>query len=126
MRFDRLNLMRDFFCLVIPTLALLGGSSATALSADFDACLAAIDKYMPDAVATRPDGGFFLSLTLPEGTSTTAVRQAATKRQLNLADGLDGLAVVPVAFVVAVFNGAFSLPFERVCRWALADAPQRA
>ncbi len=53
-----------------------------------DACLAAIDKYMPDAVATRPDGGFFLSVTLPEGTSTTAVRTAATKRDLNLADGL--------------------------------------
>jgi 2-aminoadipate transaminase len=53
-----------------------------------DACLAAIDKYMPDAVATRPDGGFFLSVTLPEGISTTAVRTAATKRELNLADGL--------------------------------------
>jgi DNA-binding transcriptional MocR family regulator len=53
-----------------------------------DACLAAIDRYMPDAVATRPDGGFFLSLTLPEGISTTAVRTAAASRQLNLADGL--------------------------------------
>jgi 2-aminoadipate transaminase len=52
------------------------------------ACLAAIDRYMPDAVATRPDGGFFLSLTLPEGSSTTAVRTAAASRQLNLADGL--------------------------------------
>ena len=38
-----------------------------------DATLAAIDKHMPDAVATRPDGGFFLSLTLPEGIATTAV-----------------------------------------------------
>jgi 2-aminoadipate transaminase len=53
-----------------------------------DACLAAIDRYMPDAVATRPDGGFFLSVTLPEGISTTAVRTAAAKRDLNLADGL--------------------------------------
>lgn len=53
-----------------------------------DACLAALDKYIPDAVATRPDGGFFLSLTLPEGVSTTAVRAAAAKRSLNLADGL--------------------------------------
>lgn len=52
------------------------------------ACLEAIDKYMPDAEATRPDGGFFLSVTLPEGVSTTAVREAATKRSLNLADGL--------------------------------------
>ena len=53
-----------------------------------EACLAAIDKHMPDAVATRPDGGFFLSLTLPEGVSTTDLRAAAAKQSLNLADGL--------------------------------------
>lgn len=53
-----------------------------------DACLAALDKYIPDAVATRPDGGFFLSLTLPQGVSTTDLRAAAAKRNLNLADGL--------------------------------------
>jgi 2-aminoadipate transaminase len=53
-----------------------------------DATLAALDKHMPDATATRPDGGFFLSVTLPQGTSTTAVRTAATKQNLNLADGL--------------------------------------
>jgi DNA-binding transcriptional MocR family regulator len=53
-----------------------------------DACLAALDKYIPDAVATRPDGGFFLSLTLPQGVSTTDLRAAATKLNLNLADGL--------------------------------------
>src|SRR5207237_10427601 len=53
-----------------------------------DACLAAIDRHMPDARATRPDGGFFLSLTLPEGTPPTAVRSAAEKRQLNPADGV--------------------------------------
>jgi DNA-binding transcriptional MocR family regulator len=53
-----------------------------------DATLAALDKYIPDAVATRPDGGFFLSITLPKGISTTAVRTAATKHTLTLADGL--------------------------------------
>jgi 2-aminoadipate transaminase len=53
-----------------------------------DATLAALDKHIPDAVATRPDGGFFLSVTLPAGTSTTALRAAATKQNLNLADGL--------------------------------------
>jgi len=52
-----------------------------------DACLAAIDQYMPDAEATRPDGGFFLSVTLPAGATTTAVRDAAAKRNLNLSDG---------------------------------------
>lgn len=53
-----------------------------------DACLAAIDKYMPEAKATRPDGGFFVSLTLPEGVQTTAVRLGAARRKLNLSDGL--------------------------------------
>jgi DNA-binding transcriptional MocR family regulator len=52
-----------------------------------DACLAAINRYMPEAEATRPDGGFFLSVILPQGISTTAVRQVAAKRHLNLADG---------------------------------------
>ncbi len=52
-----------------------------------DACLAALDRYIPDARPTRPDGGFFLSLTLPEGVTTTALRAAAARRSLNLADG---------------------------------------
>lgn len=52
------------------------------------ACRAAIERHMPDTEATRPDGGFFLSLTLPPGVTTTAVRTAAAKRNLNLADGL--------------------------------------
>jgi 2-aminoadipate transaminase len=43
---------------------------------------------MPDAQTTRPEGGFFLSVTLPEGVLTTAVRAEAAKRNLNLADGL--------------------------------------
>jgi len=53
-----------------------------------DACLAGIANYMPDAKATKPDGGFFISLTLPEGVSTTAVRAQANSKGLNLADGL--------------------------------------
>jgi DNA-binding transcriptional MocR family regulator len=53
-----------------------------------DACLAGIDRYMPEATSTRPDGGFFISLTLPEGVSATDVRTQAATRALNLADGL--------------------------------------
>ena len=53
-----------------------------------DACIAGIDRYLPTAVATRPDGGFFISLTLPAGVTTTAVRAQAATRALNLADGL--------------------------------------
>jgi DNA-binding transcriptional MocR family regulator len=53
-----------------------------------DACLASLDRYLPTAVATRPEGGFFVSLTLPDGVLTTAVRAQASERGLNLADGL--------------------------------------
>ncbi len=53
-----------------------------------DACLAGLARHMPDAVATRPDGGFFVSLTLPEGLSAAAVRAQAAVRGLNIADGL--------------------------------------
>ena len=53
-----------------------------------EACLGAVDRYMPDAQATRPDGGFFVSLTLPMGTLTTELRTQALTRNLNLADGL--------------------------------------
>jgi 2-aminoadipate transaminase len=42
---------------------------------------------MPDAEATRPEGGFFLSLLLPPGVTTTEVSAAAARRNLNLADG---------------------------------------
>jgi 2-aminoadipate transaminase len=51
------------------------------------ACRDALDDQLPEAEATRPDGGFFLSLTLPEGTSTARVRQQARTHHLNLADG---------------------------------------
>lgn len=53
-----------------------------------NACLDGIEQHMPDATATRPEGGYFISVTLPEGISTTDVRAAAAKRNLNLADGL--------------------------------------
>ena len=52
-----------------------------------DACLAALDTYMPDTKATRPDGGFFLSITLPEGVPESGVRTQAAGRGLNLASG---------------------------------------
>jgi 2-aminoadipate transaminase len=52
------------------------------------ACLDALDTYLPEAEATRPDGGFFLSVTLPKGTNTTQVRERAKAYNLNLADGL--------------------------------------
>ncbi len=51
------------------------------------ACLDALDKHLPTAEATRPDGGFFLSVTLPEGTTTAQVLEQAKAHNLNLASG---------------------------------------
>ncbi|MBI4486100.1 MAG: PLP-dependent aminotransferase family protein, partial [Acidobacteria bacterium] len=53
-----------------------------------DACLAALDKHMPGSVEVRPDGGFFIGMTLPQGVLTSAVRAQAATRGLNLSDGL--------------------------------------
>jgi DNA-binding transcriptional MocR family regulator len=53
-----------------------------------DACLASLDRYLPGASVTRPDGGFFLSVTFPPGINTTTVRERAAAKGLNLADGL--------------------------------------
>lgn len=52
-----------------------------------EACLAGVETFLPDVQATHPDGGFFISLTLPEGVQTTTVRTEAAKRDLNLAEG---------------------------------------
>jgi 2-aminoadipate transaminase len=52
-----------------------------------DACLDALARHLPEAEATRPEGGFFVSVSLPEGISTTAVREKARARELQLADG---------------------------------------
>lgn len=53
-----------------------------------EACLTALDRHLPEAEATRPEGGFFVSVTLPEGVATTAVRAAAAALGLHLSDGL--------------------------------------
>ncbi|HEY4690094.1 MAG TPA: PLP-dependent aminotransferase family protein [Anaerolineae bacterium] len=53
-----------------------------------EACLAALEKHMPDAQAVRPEGGFFVSVILPPPAPSKWVRIAAARHQLNLADGL--------------------------------------
>jgi 2-aminoadipate transaminase len=53
-----------------------------------DACIAGLEAYMPDTPMTRPDGGFFISLTLPDGVLTSTLRSEAATRGLNVSDGL--------------------------------------
>ena len=52
-----------------------------------DACLDALDKHLPAAISSRPDGGFFVSLELPTGVVAQGVRQEASKDNLTLTDG---------------------------------------
>ena len=53
-----------------------------------DAMLAAMDKYFPEkAVYTRPDGGIFLWVTLPEGTDTALLLRKAIDRKVAFVPG---------------------------------------
>lgn len=47
----------------------------------------AIREELPDADWIEPDGGFFVSVTLPEGLTNAQLRAAAADRKLNLSNG---------------------------------------
>jgi 2-aminoadipate transaminase len=48
---------------------------------------AALRRHLPAARWVEPDGGFFLSLTLPEGTTAETTRARAAERGVELSDG---------------------------------------
>ena len=52
-----------------------------------DSTLAAVDQYLPEAESTKPDGGFFLSVTIPKPVTTMDVRNEASSYNLSLSDG---------------------------------------
>lgn len=53
-----------------------------------DAMLTAMDKYFPEkAVYTRPDGGIFLWVTLPEGVDTKALLKKAIDKKVAFVPG---------------------------------------
>lgn len=47
----------------------------------------ALRQELPDAEWVEPDGGFFVSVTLPPGVTNEALRRAAAERGLVLSDG---------------------------------------
>lgn len=47
----------------------------------------AIREYLPDSEWIEPDGGFFVSVTLPAGITNAELRTVAAERGLNLSDG---------------------------------------
>ena len=53
-----------------------------------DVTLAALERHMPPGVTwTRPRGGFFVWLTLPEGMSAESLREAALQRGVRFVPG---------------------------------------
>jgi DNA-binding transcriptional MocR family regulator len=52
-----------------------------------EAICAALREHLPTADWIEPDGGFFLSITLPAGTTCADVRARAADVRLNLSDG---------------------------------------
>jgi len=52
-----------------------------------EAILAALDEHIPQATWTRPEGGFFVSGTLPEGNTIVELQQRAAGIGIKLSDG---------------------------------------
>ena len=52
-----------------------------------EAVLSALDKYIPQATWTRPEGGFFVSGFLPEGRDVVSLQARAEEAGLRLSDG---------------------------------------
>jgi 2-aminoadipate transaminase len=52
-----------------------------------DAILAALEEQIPEGEWTDPEGGFFVSGFLPQGTSIVELRDRAEERGLKLSDG---------------------------------------
>ncbi len=47
----------------------------------------AIDRYMPDVIYPKPDGGFFIGLTLPPGNAMDSLMKDAAAVGLKITDG---------------------------------------
>ncbi len=56
-----------------------------------DALCAALERELPEARFVRPEGGYFLWLTLPEGTQVDQLSDAAAERGVALVKGTDFL-----------------------------------
>ena len=69
--------------LLDPTLERLKALYAPRLQA----CLDSLERHVPDAHWVKPEGGFFLGVTLPEGIAACDVREGAKAHGVTLSDG---------------------------------------
>lgn len=96
---ERLKLSTSLACAMPSQLALAGYLAQggydrhlrqlrAALEAQRDAMLMAVARHFPAGTrATRPEGGYFLWLELPEGTDALALQRAALERGISIAPG---------------------------------------
>ncbi len=90
------------------------------------AALAALDRELPDAQYARPEGGYFIGVTMPEGVGMAELLRSAAQLQLTLTNG-DGFFVEKPAraFVRIPFCSVSPADIEDgICR--LAEAARRA
>ena len=59
------------------------------LKARRDAMVAALDEHLPEAPRSRPEGGYFLWLDLPDGVDTAALLERATEAGVTFVAGRD-------------------------------------
>jgi 2-aminoadipate transaminase len=59
------------------------------LKARRDAMVAALDEHLPDAPRSRPEGGYFLWLDLPEGVDSVALLERSTEEGVTFVAGRD-------------------------------------
>lgn len=52
-----------------------------------EATLSGLDEHVPDARSSRPEGGFFVGVTLPEGSDVVGLMERAPSVGLELSDG---------------------------------------
>ena len=63
----------------------------TALAERVDVLAEALNKYLPEARFTPPQGGYFMWVTLPEGSDVDAIFAAANERGVAIVKGTDFL-----------------------------------
>ena len=138
-----LNDMRPFgVCLQV--MLLLAASSGLARGSEVGAAAGFMVGLMYDMVLTSPMGvgaavfatvgylagyshrfvhepNWWSRMVLAAGASAVGTILMPIALTVVGAEGVLTFRVLGVAFVVAVFNAVFSLPFERVCRWALSE-----
>ena len=52
-----------------------------------EATLSGLDEHLPETTSSRPEGGFFVGVTLPEGTDVVGLMERAPAVGLKLSDG---------------------------------------